>query len=94
MLASAAERVVEKLGRVPALVDGDVANDESVEGAQVRIGSGQLLRGSLAHGARVAGQRRVDKHQVRFVQQRVLVGDELEGRPGGGLGAVSLDAHR
>ena len=84
----------EELGRVPALVHIEIALNEAVEGAQVLVHAGEILGGSFAHGARVAGKRRVDEDQVALVEQRILVGNQLEGRSGGGIGAVGLNAHR
>ena len=96
--ARRAERAVtladEELGRVPALVHRQVAQDEAVKGLQVRVHAGEVLGHGLAHGARVAGERRVNEDQVRFVEQRVLVRGQREGRAGCGVGAVRLDAHR
>jgi len=40
------------------------------------------------HGAGKAGEGRVYKDEIGFVEQGVLVGHELEGRAGGGVGAV------
>jgi hypothetical protein len=78
----------------PALVHGDVAGDELVEGLDVLVDAGEVLGGALAHGAGEAGERRVDEDEVGLVDQAVLVGNPLIGRRAAGLGALSNDAHR
>ncbi len=41
----------QELRRVPALIHRQVANDEAIEGAQVLIDAGEILRRAFAHGA-------------------------------------------
>ena len=55
------------------MVHGQVAPDEAIEGAQILIDAGEILRRPFTDGAGVAGERRIDKHQVSLVEQRVLI---------------------
>ncbi len=76
------------------MVHGQVAPDEAIECAQILIDAGEILRRPFTDCAGVARERRIDKHQVSLVEQRVLIRHELERRTCCRIRAVGLDAHR
>ena len=85
---------MRNLGEFQRSVDGDVADDEAIEGLQVLIDAGKVLGTALADGAGKAGQRRVDEDEIGLVEQAVLIGDDLKRSGTGGLRAVGHHAHR
>ena len=70
------------------MVDGDVPEYKFCECRQVFIHSCDILDSSLPDGMRVTRAGRVDKDEVRFVQQAEFVWNDLERRIIGRLGAV------
>jgi hypothetical protein len=80
----------DELGRVPAIVDGEVALDAPGEGVDVGIGAPERLKLGVADRPGEAGAHGVDEHEVRLVEQAVVVVDDVEGRVVGGFRAVRL----
>ena len=72
----------QKLGRVPAIVERDVALDELCERGGVLIDAEDRLVVDAGHHPAVAGSRCVDKDEIRLVEQAVLIVDQRIRRPG------------
>ena len=69
----------EILRRVPAIVLGEEAADEAVEGVRVGIDAVEGLAGVLAEDAAEAGAGSVDEDEVADVEEAVFVGNDLVG---------------
>ena len=80
------------LRRVPAIVPGEEAADEALEGVAVAVDSVEGFGLVLAEGAAEAGAGGVDEDDVGYVEERVFVVDDAVGRAFLMLGVRSDDA--
>ena len=76
----------QEFGRIPAIVDRQIALDGAGKGINVRIDTPEILALCLAERARQASADRVDEDQVAAVDQAVGIGADGEGRGAGGIG--------
>src|SRR5580698_4635564 len=60
------------------MIYGDVPDDELGKGVQVFIDSGHVLDRSLPYRMRVTCTGGINKYQVCFIEQAVLIGNDLK----------------